>query len=84
MSLSLSGSLGAIIGIFAQMYIPEGVSSEQIAWLLTFPPLFIGVGMTSCFHVKRANAGQVTFSSYQWHLSLDDDLPSSSQVLDFY
>ena len=52
MSLSLSGSLGAIIGIFAQMYIPEGVSSEQIAWLLTFPPLFIGVGMSSCCHVS--------------------------------
>jgi len=47
MSLSLSGSLGAIIGIFAQIYIPEGHSSQEIAWLSTFPPLFIGVGASA-------------------------------------
>src|SRR5277367_3940504 len=80
MSLSLSGSLGAIIGIFAQMYIPEGHSSREIAWLLTFPPLFIGVG-TSAF-VTKCLMEQGTFLSYPWRLSLGDDRHFYSQVSD--
>jgi len=44
MSLSLSGSLGAILGVFFGIYLPQGHTTEEVVRLLTFPALFIGVG----------------------------------------
>ncbi|KAJ6018288.1 hypothetical protein N7451_001667 [Penicillium sp. IBT 35674x] len=44
MSLSVVGGLGAILGIFREMYGAEGVSTTHIIWLSTFPSLFVGVG----------------------------------------
>lgn len=44
MSLSLSGSLGAILGVFFGIYIQEGHTTDEVVRLLTFPALFIGVG----------------------------------------
>ncbi|GAM41705.1 hypothetical protein TCE0_042r15026 [Talaromyces pinophilus] len=44
MSLSCVGGLGAILSVFFGMYAPQGYSSNQIVWLLTFPSLFVGIG----------------------------------------
>ncbi|KAJ5531908.1 hypothetical protein N7494_008460 [Penicillium frequentans] len=44
MSLSVVGGLGAILGVFIEMYGAEGVSTTHIVWLSTFPSLFVGVG----------------------------------------
>jgi hypothetical protein len=44
MSLSCVGGLGAILGVFFEMYAPEGYSTNQIVWLSTFPSLFVGIG----------------------------------------
>lgn len=44
MSLALSGGLGAILVTFIEMYAPAE-SSDRVAWLVTFPSLFIGIGM---------------------------------------
>lgn len=44
MSLSCVGGLGAILGVFFEMYAPQGYSSNQIVWLSTFPSLFVGIG----------------------------------------
>ncbi|KAJ6057990.1 hypothetical protein N7499_009087 [Penicillium canescens] len=44
MSLSVVGGLGAILGVFFELYIPQGHSSTQIVWLATFPSLFVGIG----------------------------------------
>lgn len=44
MSLSCVGGLGAILGVFFEMYAPQGYSTNQIVWLSTFPSLFVGIG----------------------------------------
>lgn len=44
MSLSVVGGLGAILGVFFELYIPQGHSSTQVVRLATFPSLFVGVG----------------------------------------
>ncbi|CAG8062471.1 unnamed protein product [Penicillium salamii] len=44
MSLSVVGGLGAILGIFFELYGRQGVTSTQVVWLGTFPSLFVGVG----------------------------------------
>jgi hypothetical protein len=44
MSLSVVGGLGAILGVFFQIYIPQGHTSTEVVWLGTFPSLFVGVG----------------------------------------
>ncbi|RHZ64277.1 uncharacterized protein CDV56_105704 [Aspergillus thermomutatus] len=44
MSLSVVGGLGAILGVFFELYIPQGHSSNEVVWLSTFPSLFVGVG----------------------------------------
>ncbi|CAI7618762.1 unnamed protein product [Penicillium pancosmium] len=44
MSLSVVGGLGAILGVFFEMYIPQGHKSTEVVWLGTFPSLFVGVG----------------------------------------
>lgn len=44
MSLSSVGGLGAILGVFFEMYAPQGYSTNQIVWLSTFPSLFVGIG----------------------------------------
>jgi MFS family permease len=44
MSLSLSGGLGAILNVFFESYIPQGHTTEEVVYLLTFPALFIGIG----------------------------------------
>jgi hypothetical protein len=46
MSLSLSGGLGAILSTFFGLYMPQGHTTEEIVYLLTFPALFIGIGIT--------------------------------------
>lgn len=49
MSLSLSGGLGAILSTFFELYMPRGHTAEEIVYLLTFPSLFIGIGMSFVF-----------------------------------
>ncbi|CRG92014.1 hypothetical protein PISL3812_09068 [Talaromyces islandicus] len=44
MSLSVVGGLGAILDTFIELYGQEGVSAEKVAWLSTFPSLFVGIG----------------------------------------
>ncbi|CZR69135.1 related to HOL1 protein [Phialocephala subalpina] len=44
MSLALIGGLGAILGDFFGLYMPQGFSSSQIVLLLTLPSLFTGIG----------------------------------------
>lgn len=44
MSLSVVGGLGAILGIFIELYGLQGVTPTQVVWLGTFPSLFVGVG----------------------------------------
>jgi hypothetical protein len=44
MSLSVVGGLGAILGVFFELYVPQGHTSAQVVWLGTFPSLFVGVG----------------------------------------
>ncbi|KAJ5481160.1 hypothetical protein N7539_007054 [Penicillium diatomitis] len=44
MSLSVVGGLGAILGVFFQLYGAQGISSTHIVWLGTFPSLFVGIG----------------------------------------
>ncbi|KAJ6104018.1 hypothetical protein N7523_010338 [Penicillium sp. IBT 18751x] len=44
MSLSVVGGLGAILGVFFELYVPEGHSTAQVVWLGTFPSLFVGIG----------------------------------------
>lgn len=44
MSLSVVGGLGAILGVFFELYMPQGKNSTEIVWLGTFPSLFVGVG----------------------------------------
>ncbi|KAJ5096574.1 hypothetical protein N7456_007295 [Penicillium angulare] len=44
MSLSVVGGLGAILSVFFEMYGAEGVSSDKVVWLSTYPSLFVGVG----------------------------------------
>lgn len=44
MSLSVVGGLGAILGIFFELYGAQGVTPTQVVWLGTFPSLFVGVG----------------------------------------
>ncbi|OQD83145.1 hypothetical protein PENANT_c018G10539 [Penicillium antarcticum] len=44
MSLSVVGGLGAILGVFFELYVPLGHSSAQVVWLATFPSLFVGIG----------------------------------------
>lgn len=46
MSLSVVGGLGAILGVFFELYIPEGHSTAQVVSLATFPSLFVGIGMS--------------------------------------
>ncbi|KAJ5992335.1 MFS general substrate transporter [Penicillium sp. IBT 35674x] len=44
MSLSVTGGLGSVLGVFDTLYAPEGVSATEVGWLTTFPSLFIGIG----------------------------------------
>ncbi|KAH8900671.1 MFS general substrate transporter [Thozetella sp. PMI_491] len=44
MGLALAGGLGAILGVFFQIYIPQGYTSDQVVLLLTVPSLCIGLG----------------------------------------
>lgn len=44
MSLALAGGLGAVLGIFAELYAPEGYGPSEISLLLTLPSLCIGLG----------------------------------------
>ncbi|KAJ5536246.1 MFS general substrate transporter [Penicillium frequentans] len=44
MSLSVTGGLGSVLGVFDALYAPEGVSATEVGWLTTFPSLFIGIG----------------------------------------
>lgn len=44
MSLALAGGLGPILGVFGEMYAPEGYGRADISLLLTLPSLFIGIG----------------------------------------
>jgi hypothetical protein len=44
MSLSVVGGLGAILGIFFGLYMPQGYTATQVVWLGTFPSLFVGIG----------------------------------------
>lgn len=47
MSLALAGGLGPILGVFGEMYAPEGYGRADISLLLTLPSLFIGIGKFS-------------------------------------
>ena len=44
MSLSVTGGLGSVLGVFDALYAPEGVSATEVGWFTTFPSLFIGIG----------------------------------------
>ncbi|KAF3384846.1 hypothetical protein F1880_001754 [Penicillium rolfsii] len=44
MSLSVVGGLGAILGIFFGLYLPQGHTATEVVWLGTFPSLFVGIG----------------------------------------
>ncbi|KAL4804544.1 MFS general substrate transporter [Aspergillus unguis] len=44
MSLSVTGGLGSILGVFINLYALDGVSETEVSWLTTFPSLFIGIG----------------------------------------
>ncbi|KAJ5937579.1 hypothetical protein N7454_003921, partial [Penicillium verhagenii] len=44
MSLSVVGGLGAILGVFFELYTPQGHTTAQVVWLATFPSLFVGIG----------------------------------------
>jgi hypothetical protein len=44
MSLTLVGGLGPILGVFFELYAPQGKAPNQIVWLSTMPSLFVGVG----------------------------------------
>jgi hypothetical protein len=44
MSLALIGGLGAILGDFFAIYLPQGLSQNKIVLLLTLPSLFTGIG----------------------------------------
>ncbi|KJR88124.1 MFS transporter [Sporothrix schenckii 1099-18] len=44
LSLALAGGLGPILGIFFQLYMPQGYDANHITFLLTIPNLCIGLG----------------------------------------
>ena len=44
MSLSLSGGMGVILGVFIGQYVGAGHSVSDITLLITLPSLFIGLG----------------------------------------
>ncbi|KAK7989079.1 hypothetical protein PG989_009394 [Apiospora arundinis] len=44
MGLALASGLGAILGVFFQVYGPQGYDAGQITFLLTMPSLCIGLG----------------------------------------
>ncbi len=44
MSLALIGGLGAMLGDFFVIYLPQGVSEKKIILLLTLPSFFTGIG----------------------------------------
>ncbi|KAJ5144555.1 hypothetical protein N7448_001947 [Penicillium atrosanguineum] len=44
MSLSVVGGLGAILGVFFNLYIPQGHTPDQVVSLTTYPSLFVGIG----------------------------------------
>ncbi|KAF5671098.1 HOL1 [Fusarium circinatum] len=44
MGLALIGGLGPILGIFFQLYGPQGYGPSEIAFLLTLPSLCVGLG----------------------------------------
>lgn len=75
MSLSLSGGLGAILSTFFGLYMPQGHTAEQIVYLLTFPSLFIGIGMNSKLHSRRTPLmqWQETFSYFPSRFGLVED-----------
>lgn len=43
-SLALVSGLGAVLGVFFGLYLPQGYSSSDVAFLLTLPSLCIGLG----------------------------------------
>ena len=61
MSLALVGGLGAILGVFFELYIPQGHSPTQIVWLLTFPSLFVGFGNFLILPMSLAFGRRPTF-----------------------
>jgi hypothetical protein len=54
MSLALIGGLGAILGNFFGIYLPQGVSTNNIVLLLTLPSFFTGIGMNPKFREMNA------------------------------
>ena len=81
MSLSLSGGMGVILGVFIGQYVGAGHSVSDITLLITLPSLFIGLGGCSAAF-RRTGDGfayriQAIFSSYHSLLPMDDDRSSS-------
>lgn len=61
MSLALIGGLGAILGVFFEIYLPQGHTVTQIVWLLTLPSLFIGFGNFLIMPMSLAFGRRPTF-----------------------
>jgi hypothetical protein len=67
MSLTLVGGLGAILGVFFGIYIPEGKTTQQVVWLSTMPSLFVGIGAeyskrTRVYSINTVSQGTTSFS----------------------
>ena len=44
LSLALAGGLGPLLGVFFEMYTPQGYDQNHVTFLLTIPSLAIGLG----------------------------------------
>ena len=85
MSLSLSGGLGAILSTFFSLYMPQGHTEAEIVYLLTFPSLFIGIGIafTYSFGLTRLIHPQETSLSFLSRYGLGVDQHSWPQISSF-
>jgi hypothetical protein len=55
MGLALIGGLGPILGIFFQLYGPQGYGPSEIAFLLTLPSLCVGLGKLKPSYKKTSS-----------------------------
>lgn len=61
MSLALVGGLGAILGVFFKIYLPQGHTVNEIVQLLTLPSLFVGLGNFLIMPMSLAFGRRPTF-----------------------
>lgn len=61
MSLALVGGLGAILGVFLKIYLPQGHTVNEIVQLLTLPSLFVGLGNFLIMPMSLAFGRRPTF-----------------------